>query len=93
MQATYSIVQARNNFATLVRDAEDSGKPVEVTRRGQSVAVILSIAEYERLTRRPDFAARYAAWRADWAVDTWEDEDIWEDVRDKSAGREENPWL
>ncbi len=80
MQATYSIFQARNNFATLVRDAEESGKPVEVTRRGQPVAVTLSIAEYERLTRRPDFVTRYAAWRTDWAVDTWEDSDIWETV-------------
>ncbi|WP_420630696.1 type II toxin-antitoxin system Phd/YefM family antitoxin [Candidatus Leptofilum sp.] len=49
MATTYSIAEARNQFAALVRDAEESKQPVQVTRRGQPVAVILSAEEYGRL--------------------------------------------
>ncbi|MGB1250786.1 MAG: type II toxin-antitoxin system Phd/YefM family antitoxin [Candidatus Promineifilaceae bacterium] len=97
MQTSYSIVEARNNFAALVRNAEEQHKPVQVTRHGQSVAVILSMAEYERLTQQPpkaNWLAAHLAWREKWRVDNWETEsDPWADVRDKTPAREENPWL
>lgn len=50
MRKTYSIVDARNNFARVVHEAED-GLAVELTRRGKSVAVILSIHDYQLLTK------------------------------------------
>ena len=48
MDNGYSIAEARNNLARLVHEAED-GDPVRLTRRGLPVAVILSLAEYERM--------------------------------------------
>jgi len=48
MEEGHSIAEARNNLARLVHVAED-GEPVRLTRRGRPVAVILSLAEYERL--------------------------------------------
>jgi prevent-host-death family protein len=45
----YSIAEARNNFAALVRDVETKEGAVAVTRRGKQVAVLLSIEEYGRL--------------------------------------------
>lgn len=60
-----SIAQARNSLAELVYEAEE-GQPVQVTRRGRPVVVLLSEAEYERLQAAAamvDFAAWAQAWR------------------------------
>jgi prevent-host-death family protein len=47
----YSIAEARNNLPRLVRDAEH-GKAVELTRRGEPVAMLIGRGEFERLTGR-----------------------------------------
>jgi prevent-host-death family protein len=49
----YSIAEARSRLPSLVDEAE-SGIEVELTRRGQPVAVLVSRREFERLrgTRR-----------------------------------------
>ena len=97
MTTTYSIAEARNRFAALVRQVEQAQSPVQVTRRGQPVAVILSQEEYEQLLARPpqrDFGTAYQEYRERWqdvAMDI--EEDIWEDVRDRTPPREDNPWL
>jgi prevent-host-death family protein len=44
----FSIAEAKSHFARLVQEAE-SGWAVRITRRGQSVAVLISRAEYDRL--------------------------------------------
>jgi prevent-host-death family protein len=44
----HSIAEARNNLPSLVRAAE-SGKAVELTRRGEPVAVLIGRRQYERL--------------------------------------------
>jgi prevent-host-death family protein len=61
---TVSIAQARDSLAELLYEAEE-GRPVQVTRRGKAVAVLLSETEYERLlgSARPDFAGWALAWR------------------------------
>jgi prevent-host-death family protein len=48
MPKSYSIAAARAQLAELVDQAE-SGKEVELTRRGKKVAVLLSAAKYARL--------------------------------------------
>ena len=45
----FSIAEAKSQFAHLVNQAE-SGKAVRITRRGRPVAVLMSEAEYERLS-------------------------------------------
>lgn len=45
----FSIAEAKSQFAHLVNQAE-SGLAVRITRRGKPVAVLMSGAEYERLS-------------------------------------------
>jgi prevent-host-death family protein len=97
MQKTYSITEARNHFTDLVRKVEQSTKSVRVTRRGQPVAVILSVGEYERLlAQQPkrDFWTAYQQWRQKWNVDELDidPDQIWEDVRDRTPAPDVNPW-
>ena len=59
MTGQHSIAEARRNLPTLVRDAEN-GKAVELTRRGELVAVLIGRREFERLTSgRRGFADAY----------------------------------
>ncbi|MCB8945289.1 MAG: type II toxin-antitoxin system Phd/YefM family antitoxin [Ardenticatenaceae bacterium] len=94
---TYSIAEARDRFAALVRDAEETKQPVQVTRRGQTVAVILSVEEYDRLlSQQPkqNFWEAYLAYKEQWQDVLMDiDDDIWEDVRDRTPPSEVNPWL
>ncbi len=97
MATSYSIAEARNQFAALVREAEESNQPVQVTRRGQPVAVILSSEEYARLlVNRPerDFWATYEAWRQKWLVSEldMDPEKIWGDVRERTPAPEIDLW-
>jgi prevent-host-death family protein len=45
----FSIAEAKSQFAHLVNQAE-LGNAVRITRRGRPVAVLMSKAEYERLS-------------------------------------------
>jgi prevent-host-death family protein len=96
MQTKYSIAQARDQFASLVRDVEAGNRTVQVTRRGEPVAVILSVDEYARLLGRHagrDFWQAYLGWREQWQVDEWpDDSDPFADLRDQSPGREVDTW-
>lgn len=84
----YSIAEARAGLSTLVDEVE-AGHDVELTRRGKSVAVVISRGTYERLRAdRPRFSQTYAAFRARFdlqAVGT--DGDALADLRDRSPGR------
>ena len=86
---TYSVAEARQNFARLIRSAEH-GKPVEITRRGEPVAVLLSAAQYLALTGdRPPFVEALAAVRERLGVEglgIGDGEFI--GLRDESSGRE-----
>ena len=48
MTENYSIADARHNFPTLVREAEN-GKVVGLTRRGRPVAMLIGQRHYEQL--------------------------------------------
>lgn len=96
MSTKFSIAEARNNFASLVRDVEETDQPVEVTRRGKSVVVILSTEKYTQLLDRQqkrDFWQAYLDWREKWQVDDWEEgDDPFANVRDSSPGRPIDLW-
>lgn len=49
MTDRHSIADARSNLPRLVREAE-RGKAVELTRRGEPVAVLIGRRQFERLT-------------------------------------------
>lgn len=44
------VSEARENLAEVIAEAQRSGAPVAVTRRGKRVAVLVDPDEYERLT-------------------------------------------
>lgn len=91
---SYSIAETRNKFTSIVHDVENLSS-VEVTRWGKPIAMIISIAEYHRLkTGKQNFSDACKKFRNS---TNWDGLDIgpeiFDDVRDRSTGREENPWL
>ena len=90
MTEKHSIADARRNLAKLIREAEN-GKAVELTRRGEPVAVLVGHRQFQRLsTNRRGFAAAYREFLE--AVDLSEldldPDELFEGVRDKAPGRE-----
>lgn len=89
MTARYSVAEARNRLAALIHEVED-GPPVELTRRGHPVAVLISLPAYERLQRRTSLWDAYTNVRRahDFeALDLDAEEEIFEGVRGPSPGR------
>ncbi len=89
MAKSFSVAEARQNFARLLQTAE-RGRVVEITRRGEPVAVVLSAAQYLALVGEgPSFEAAIDDIRARLGVDRLGigDEDF-AGLREKSAGRE-----
>ena len=63
MNRRVSLANARDHLTGLVRDVE-KGHPIELTRRGKAVAVLVSREEYDRLrAKRLSPAAALRAWR------------------------------
>ena len=58
MSDQYSIAESRHNLAALVRKLEVQPL-IEITRRGEPVAVLMSLQEYQRLS-----AGRVGFWEA-----------------------------
>jgi prevent-host-death family protein len=50
-RAHWSLQDAKNSFSAVVA-AAIKGNPQTVTKRGKPAVVVLSVAEYQRLTRR-----------------------------------------
>jgi prevent-host-death family protein len=88
MPKQYSIAEARSSLPSLVH-AVEAGPPVELTRRGRSVAVLLSATDFARLQpRRPDLWAAIETFRRETDLEELDVDAILEDVRDRSPGRE-----
>ena len=89
MTKQYSIAEARNRFAAIVHDLEQNSR-IELTRRGEPVAVLLSIREYQRLqSGKGRFWEAYVAFRE--SVNLRElniEPRVLEGARDPSPGRE-----
>lgn len=84
----FSIAEARDQFTKLVRRVEDKA-PIEVTRRGKTVAVLMSVEEFRRLqAQRRGFFDAYEAFRAEVNLEAvgLTDEEF-ADLRDGSPGR------
>ena len=84
----YSIAEARRQLP-LVIDTARAGTDVELTRRGQPVAVVVSSEEYARLRgRSKGFAAEYAKFRARFpATGGGIPRRFFDSLRDRSPGR------
>jgi prevent-host-death family protein len=95
MSEQYSIAEARSSLPKLVRDAE-SGKAVELTRKGEGVAVLIGQREYQRLVSR---TLRFSeAWdnfarEVDLASLDIDPDEVFADVRDDAPGQEDSVWV
>lgn len=88
---SYSVADARNQLASIVHRVE-RGAPVEITRRGEPVAVLLSLDAYRRLTTpRADLLDALARFRAAANLDDLRLDEALEGTRDRSPGRSA-PW-
>lgn len=89
MDEQHSIAEARSNLAELVKKAE-AGKAVELTRRGEPVAVLIGRKRYERLvsgSRHFSAAWEEFAREADVAALDIDPDEVFSGVRDQAAGR------
>jgi prevent-host-death family protein len=88
MGSHYSIAEAKNQLPRLVHEAEE-GEAVHLTRRGRPVAVMMSVATYERLARRGSFHWAMNDFRARFQVDSLGiDPEQLAATRDPAPGRE-----
>lgn len=90
MTDRHSIAEARSKLSGLVRDAE-RGRAVELTRRGELVAVLIGRREYERLTSRyRGFSETYRQFCQDVNLEALAlDPDVlFAGIRDETPGRE-----
>lgn len=89
MAREYSIAHAKDHLAAAVRAAE-AGEPVTLTRRGRPVAVIVSEADYRRLTgSRGDFWTALQEFRESARGDGVAfDASDFDGLRDRSPGRD-----
>ena len=84
-----SVAEARQHFARLIKRAQQ-GKAIEITRRGEPVAVLVSAAEYSAITgERPSFIDAAKQVRERLGVDSLNigDSDF-DGLREQSPGRD-----
>lgn len=88
MNRRYSIAEARHDLARIVHELDDQ-PVIELTRRGEPVAVLVSFARYQRSQPAgASFWDAYTAFRTAYGHDTIETADVFDDVRDRAPGRE-----
>lgn len=90
MTDRYSIAEARRNLPTLVRTAE-SGTAIELTRHGESVAVLIGRKAFERLAAgQRRFIEAYDAFARETDLPTLalNPDEVFGTVRDAVPGRD-----
>jgi prevent-host-death family protein len=89
MTKKYSIAEARHDLAAIVKEL-DQQPVIQITRRGEPVAVLISTREYERLSAtQTGFWDAYTAYRDQ--VDLkklWLGSELLKDARQVDGGRE-----
>jgi len=89
VEAQYTIAEAKNKLPAIIH-AVEKGTPVTLTRHGKSVAVLLSMRDYEKLSAaREGFWSALQSFRAGLQKEEIQilDSDL-EGLRDDSRGRD-----
>ncbi len=87
MAKSYSVADARAYLPAILDDVE-AGKEIELTRRGRTVAIVISSKKCEALRReQANFAAGYHAF-VDWhlVAEIGLEADFFESLRDQATG-------
>jgi prevent-host-death family protein len=90
MGKRHSIAEARSSLPSLVREAE-SGRSIELTRRGEPVAVLVGRQQYMRLTsRHRKFSEAYGDFTRNVDLDELaiDPQEVFAGVREQTLGRE-----
>jgi prevent-host-death family protein len=89
MAKRMTTAQARREWAKVLKSAE-RGAPVEVTRDGRPVAVVVSMDQYRKIQEKKKETLSQIIARFRESVDPrdLEGPDPWADVRDRSPGRD-----
>ena len=90
MTERHSIAEARRHLPRLIREAEH-GKTVELTRRGEPVAVLVGSRTFNRLAAgRRDFGEAYEEFTKTFALSDLDldPDELLEGVRDSTRGRD-----
>ena len=90
MTDRHSIAEARRNLPALIREAEN-GKEVELTRRGEPVAMLISHRAFKHLTSiRRSFVAAYRDFTSNIDVSNLElnPDELFGEVREETEGRD-----
>jgi prevent-host-death family protein len=89
-----ALFEAKNHLTDLVRQAEQ-GPPVEITRHGKPVAMLMGVEQYRQaIAREQSFGSALARFRTDWAARlqalaaTDPVADPFAELRDQTTGRE-----
>ncbi len=84
MPKSVSVAEARNQLTKLLRDAE-AGGPIEITRRGKPVAMLVAMEDYRPVTPNPGWLDLVQLWHRD---GDWTNSDVDElFARDRAPGR------
>lgn len=88
MDEEYTIAEAKNKLPSIIHSVE-KGAPVKLTRHGRPVAVLLSINQYDKLSKREGYWRALNSFRKLMQKENVliSDEDF-KGLRDFSAGRE-----
>lgn len=88
MSQRYSIAEARSRLPKIVDEAE-AGVEVELTRRGQPVAVLVSHREFERLRgKHSHFSDAYRKFLEKYSLEeVGVEDDFSASTRDRTTGR------
>ena len=90
MSSRHSISDARQALPQLVREAE-AGRPVELTRHGKPVAVLIGRNDYDRLVAdTPSFRDSFGAFSGTFDLQRLgiDPDELFGPARDRSGGRE-----
>ena len=90
MSKQYPIAEARDQLARLVHEVE-TGPPVELTRRGKPVAVLVSVATFRRISEGASgFWDAYQKLRGTYAFEDLDIDpaEVYADVQDRAPGRD-----
>ncbi len=70
MPKTVSVAEARDQLTRLLREAE-AGEPIEITRRGRPIAMLVAVDDYRRALPAPGWLDLVERWRdeTEWTHD------------------------
>ncbi len=83
-----SVAEAAKHLPSLIAELAASGTPIEITRRGKTVAVLVSAAEYDRASEPEGLVAGLARIRAKYGGDLGFTEDEVRSLRTDVSARQ-----